>query len=201
MKFAASKTLSVATKLIPVAAIPLLIIFWDGVLPSSKQEVHVLYVDEASSEVRYVIPLSGGGVGSCTASPEVLNALQPTDSAVIYESALFSSCSAHVPDWPVDIDLHLQRAISFAYQDRYQTLNELMQDFPGFVPKLRLWEKEHWFLPESSRRYSVQMPKELVIFNTEGKALFAARCGTEGGYCETVSPISAPASAQGHQHE
>ncbi|MGP4845489.1 hypothetical protein ACTXGQ_15225 [Marinobacter sp. 1Y8] len=182
--------------LFSIMAIPLLILFWDVVLPTNKMETQVLFVDEPTGKVQYLIPLSGGGTASCEASPRILNAIQGADSVVIHTSALLGFCSVRLPDWPVDTDLLVQKAISFSYRDRYATLSELRQDYPGFTPELRLWREDFWLLTNFFRRYSIRMPKELVIFSADGEALFTRRCGTVGGYCETVEPLSSSVPSQ-----
>jgi hypothetical protein len=110
---------------------------------------------------------------------------------VVSTSAIFGRCTgvqAFVEPHEVDRPKFIDAAIRYAYQDAYANLKALHVDYPGFTPVIRRWGSDAWFLPVRTRRYSVQLPKALVIMDTAGVPRAMRNCGTSEGRCATVLP-------------
>jgi hypothetical protein len=179
------------------ATLVLTIVVLDRLLPPDRLETTV-YGSSVSADTRhtliYDIPDSGGGIASCDVSPATLQQLPNQSDIVVSTSAIFGRCTgvqAFVEPQDIDRPKFIDAAIRFAYQDAYANLKALRGDYPGFTPVIRQWGSDAWFLPASSRRYSVQLPKALVVMDTAGAPKAMRTCGTSEGRCEAVLPARA----------
>lgn len=175
--------------LILAFAVILAVIILDSTLPTNKMETRVSSIDTSNGRLTYVIPLTAGDVDKCSADKNVMAALSRNSQVVIEKTALFERCNASLPSWPVDVDKFVQRAVRRTSADNYANIEALRIDYPGFTPHIRLWGDDPWYLSARLRRYSVQMPEEVVIFDPDGNVTTTRTCGTVGGYCKIVSPI------------
>lgn len=176
------------------ATLVLTIVVQDHLLPPDRLETTV-YGRSASADAGhaliYDIPDSGGGIASCDVSPANLQQLPNKSEIVVNTSAIFGRCTgvqAFVEPQDVDRPKFIDAAIRYAYQDAYANLNALSADYPGFTPVIRQWGSDAWFLSANSRRYSVQLPKALVIMDIAGVPKAMRTCGTSEGRCVAVQP-------------
>jgi hypothetical protein len=165
------------------------VLFFDHALPTNKIETTVHHVDKSNRAIIYNVSLSGGGVESCSVDDGIIAKLHPNCPIVIETTAILGKCKATLPSWPVEADKLIKVAVRYASYGNYANIEQLRKDYPGFTPRIRLWGEDHWFMPVSFRRYSVQMPKKLVIFDSDGNFLTTRDCGTVGGDCKPVTPV------------
>ncbi|MES2948010.1 MAG: hypothetical protein V4858_05645 [Pseudomonadota bacterium] len=186
-----------------VAPLMAAIVLLDCFLPPDKMDTSVYSstVTAASgSEIVYNVPLSGGASETCKVSEDTARKLPAQSEVIVATSAIFGRCTGvHPFTEPQDIDraAFIETAIQYAYRDVYANLDQLQADYPGFTPRIRIWANDPWFLPASTRVYSVQLPKELVLVNPSGRAEAIRKCGATEGYCKTVAPARAMSSAAG----
>ena len=179
----------IVKRLILFSIIFLALFFLDSVLPTSKIETSVQSVDKSKQTIIYNVPLSGGDIDTCSADLDVIETLHHNSPVVIETTAILGKCRATLPSWPVDVNKLIRIAVSYASHDNYANIEDLRRDYPGFTPRIRLWREDPWFMPASFRRYSVQLPEKLVIFDPDGNVRTTRTCGTVGGDCEAVAPI------------
>ena len=179
----------IVKRFILFSTIFLVLLFFDRFLPTSKIETTVYSVDKSSQTIIYNVPLTGGGIDTCPTDEEVIETLRHNSPVVVETTAIFRKCRATLPSWPVDADKLIRIAVGYASYDNYANIEDLRRDYPGFTPRIRLWREDPWFMPASCRRYSVQLPEKLVIFDPDGNVRTTRTCGTVGGDCEAVAPI------------
>lgn len=179
------------------ATLVLTIVVLDRLLPPDRLETTV-YRRNASADAGhaliYDIPDSGGGIASCAVSPATLEQLPEKSEIVVSSSAIFGRCTgvqAFVEPQDIDRPKFIDAAIRYAYQDAYANLHALRSDYPGFTPVIRQWGGDAWFLPASTQRYSVQLPKALVVMDAAGAPKAMRTCGTSEGRCVAVLPARA----------
>lgn len=177
-----------------VAALALVLTLLDRLLPPDSLETSVYRstFDAASGgEIIYNLPLSGGGIASCTVSQDAVRKAPQRSEVVVATSAIFGRCTGVYPfvePQGMDRAAFINNAIRYAYRDVYANLDELRRDYPGFAPRIRKWGSHAWYLPARTHRYSVQLPKELVILEPSGSARAIRACGATEGDCEVVAP-------------
>ncbi len=180
-----------------VATLALALTLLDRLLPPDRMDttVHIgTFTAASGGEIVYNVPLTGGGIASCDVSEDTVRQSPAQSEIVVATSAIFGRCTGITPyQEPRGIDraAFIVNAIRYAYNNVYANLDELRQDYPGFTPSIRLWGDDPWYQPTSARRYSVQLPKELVILDPSGAARTIRACGSTGGYCKAVKPRSA----------
>jgi hypothetical protein len=176
------------------ATLVLTIVVLDHLLPPDRLETTVygssLHADTGPALI-YDIPDSGGGIASCAVSPATLQQLPNKSEIVVSTSAIFGRCTgvqAFVEPQDIDRPKFIEAAIRYAYQDAYANLKALSADYPGFTPVIRQWGSDAWFLSANSRRYSVLLPKALVVMDAAGAPKAMRTCGTSEGRCVAVQP-------------
>jgi len=139
----------------------------------------------------YGLPLTGGGMASCNVSAEMVREIPERSEVVVASSAIFGRCTGVYPfaePQGIDRARFVETAIRHAFNDVYASLDELRADYPGFTPRIRFWGSDPWYQPASWRRYSVQLPDELVILDSAGVVRTTRSCGSSEGDCEVVAP-------------
>jgi hypothetical protein len=170
-----------------ILSILVTIFLLDSLLPTTKWET--TYFNKSNDSVTFVIPGTGGGTDSCAAKD--IQTLPSQGDIVIETTAILKRCSAHSPSWPIDTNKFVENAIRDTYHGIYSNLNELRKDYPRYTPSVRLCGKAYWFLPASSRLYSVQLPEKLLILDSSGERSKQSSCEppSNEGY-KIVAPLS-----------
>ena len=180
--------------LIFAATLALVLMLLDRLLPPDRMDTTVhsnTFTAASGGEVIYNLPLSGGGIESCSVPQDTVRALPEKNEVVVATSAIFGRCTGVYPSVEpqgVDRTVFIDNAIRCAYHGVYTNLDELRRDYPGFAPRIRKWGSHAWYLPARTHRYSVQLPKELVILEPSGSARAIRACGATEGDCEVVAP-------------
>lgn len=168
------------------------ILLLDNFLPTEKiqTEVHHSTVGgKSSGEIFYIVPLTGGVMESCAVKEEIVRKFPLNSDIFVEKTAILNRCiGVDLPSVPIDSARFVETAIRYSYGDIYSSLDELRADYPGFTPRVRLWGSDFWLFPESFRRYSVELPEELVILDTYGTPRATRSCGSVEGDCELVMP-------------
>jgi hypothetical protein len=180
---------AVVVALIAVAALTLL----DRLLPADLLNTTVYaskYSAAAGSEIIYDLPLSGGDIAYCSVSEDTARTLAKNSEVIVATSAIFGRCTGVYPfvePQGINRTAFINNAIRSAYGGVYANLDDLRRDYPGFTPRIRNWGSHAWFLPDHTRRYSVQLPKALVILKPTGEASAFRACGVTEGDCQVVA--------------
>ena len=177
-----------------LATLALALALLDRFLPPDRMDTTAYtstFSATSGGEIVYGVPLTGGGVASCSVSEGTVRKIPEQSEVVVATSAIFGRCTGVSPllePQGINRAAFVETAIRSMYHDVYANLDELHVDYPGFDPRLRFWGDDPWYQAASKRRYSVQLPDGFVIFEPTGVVRKTRYCGYSEAPCEVVAP-------------
>ncbi len=184
--------------LVILVAIGWCLLALEGMLPTDEMDTRVHHFLKSANSLVYVVPDSGGELGTCPIEDNKLWALQPGTEIVVEKTLILGRCVSIKPircvghmcssgtNDVINADHFIQNAILYVYGDKYANLGELRKEYPGFSPQIRRWPMVRMFW--SPVRYSVRLPEKLAILDGNGNTMTTRECGSDEGYCQKILP-------------
>lgn len=90
----------------------------------------------------------------------------------------------------------INTAIRYGFNSIHENLTSLRQDYPGFTPEVKHWSQKgsaylHYLdIGEGLGKFSIRLPDQLIIVDSNGRPESRHACGTDAVDCEVIMPVS-----------
>lgn len=90
----------------------------------------------------------------------------------------------------------INKAIQYGFNSIHDNLDSLRQDYPNFTPEVKHWSPHgsaylHYLdIGEGLGKFSIRLPDQLIIVDSEGHPETHLSCGTETDVCEVIMPMT-----------